>query len=635
MTEVAVDAVRPISGVEEGSALERQLTQGVAAENEHVTWLGGWRKYPWDKLQIGEQEDGTSITHQGRVGIVLTNAAEFPDRQFCFEYQKGLFAVADGNGKVLGSFLLPWTPAGASRRVEITGTVEVLEAADTFFTDPVDEETINRRIGRVREFFLPDGFMRRDVRFAVPPLSVPIEFTTHVAGLIDSFPNREKDIVAFLAGGGIGERLVGLWSVETAADLNETLAFTRHNPERASVLFSSMLDCYRLAEDLGTYVEVSSRQHAVGREVVRLGRELVRSAIHDSPDPAFRWEYVSDAISAIDQILQDLYSAGNVFNTALAPETYRPGMSEYLLSLMHDANARAFVRPVVMARWMGHMRHLQEAKQPEEQKAFGEGAKLFYPALKEWLTETASETTADTERELARLFTITEWLVKNAYLTPNEASMGDWGCGDMRRILVPYLAYLKKHYGLPKTIVGVDMLPQTVPPEFSVEFHLADLSDPQMTLDGRGPFHLITSSWSVPVDMGPLSQPDFFRNLSLNLISPRGKKHGGVAIVDIPLSETYRMEMDDYYRSHPAEPYGTFTRTFSTKAGERVTKKFYLPPKLEDLVVELDAAGLRIVTQAPGGAWVTKEGVGRITLVLEKLSDPRDFIHRLWYGSSA
>lgn len=600
--------------------------------------------YPWDNIPIQRKGDRVTAV-QGGVEMHFPNASAFSGAARLFEYQKGLFSVADDHGDVLGSIILPWTPFGDSVEVPIVETAQALDAYGTFFTNPPDPNNINALLKKVRTFFLPDGMLASAGDLPLPPIVIPIEFTTHLADILEIHPDVSNDVHSFIASRPLGESLIALWSAQTPKHIHELLSFAQKHPDRASTLFENMSLCYEAAEQLGQTDGILPRQKAIVQDVMRLGRELVRSVVHNSANPEFSWQHAEDAMRAVDQILADLYMAGNVPGTAYAPETYRPGLSEFLLAHMGDEEARAFAKPMVMGRWLHHMRALREQRRPEERMTYRADTEVFYLVLNKWLNENASEETADTPQELFRLSAITDWLVKKGFFKPAESDMEDWGCWDMRRILVPYLKYLKDHYGLPKTIIGVDIIPQTPPSEFPIAFHLADLSNPDMKIGQRGPFHFILSTWSVPVDMGPLSQPDFFHNLSVNLVSPVDENPGGIAVVDIPAPETYRKEMDEHFCAHPNDPYGTFTRKFTTKDGEKITKKFYLPPKLEDIIVQLDAAGLQLVTEAPGldrepviqdapTQWMTNKGIERITLVLQKVREPQNLLHRVWYGSS-
>lgn len=227
-----------------------------------------------------------------------------------------------------------------------------------------------------------------------------------------------------------------------------------------------------------------------------------------------------------------------------------------------------------------------------QQRMFGEGAAVSSAEETRWfyeqyklMNDRASETTGETERELARLFNFADTFhIKGKIL--------DAGSGTGERITEPFTRHLQER-GAGTQVVGVDLREIVPPKDHQAKYTTGDLAALPF---GDRSFDSIISTWSVINDVTERDE-----QLAVMAEFSRTLKEGGLLYPDVPFLEggpgsweKAATEYQEYQQRvyEAGQPFGAIVAPF--RQGDTVVKKhFYIYPHLVLLSV-LRGAGFQI-----------------------------------------
>ncbi len=261
----------------------------------------------------------------------------------------------------------------------------------------------------------------------------------------------------------------------------------------------------------------------------------------------------------------------------------------------------------------------------------GETRDKFYTEYQE-MNKDASETTADTEKEQARLFDF----VKRA--VPHKGVILDAGCGDGVRMTEPMARFAKKER-LAAKVIGIDSLQSDHLGGENIEYKKGSITDMKEQIASES-VDAVVNNWSIINDLlGRDEQNKAFREYS------RVLKKGGLLYLDVPWLEggvgSYEEGARKYHEEHPDKPYGTMEVEFAS-GGSTQAKNFHLYPRLELLdflrengfhvlnaqnglngVLVQGGQDLGAVTEDPFMApeWRTQAGRPRMTVIAQKTGE--------------
>lgn len=497
-----------------------------------------------------------------------------------------MYIVSDKSGVPLGSFCVDET----KETIVVISHREALKELGEDVPSDISESAITEYFIQVPMVF--GGIQRSDVPVAVGIRALEArKMDPEAAKAVDEFIRTHSD-----------QGLFALSLVTTEKELHSLVALGKLS-EHESDIHGLLAMLQRLSVN-------TAELTGVGKKVDRLGHAFFQQVLEHWQDHGFPWDAVRISVTAFDDLLAHLYQIP--FERQIPDDAH----GEQFLRKYHAENSEALdlFWPILEERWV---RAAQNVSPDEYQKA----AAFFYEAMRETLSSQASETTGDTKLEQKRYTAIVSALSH----TWRDWTLIDTGTGDGERILRPLLEHVKEIGQAPGCVVAVDLLPYENPQDGAWEQVAADFSKPEFVQKIRekvntGP-RVLLNTWSPLADVGPNDQLRALMHFSEVL------QAGDYCVIDVPAG--YLAEIEAYHQAHPTEPYGTIEKTFLTKDGIPVAKKFYIAPMAE-LVARAEKAGFTLLNRPglvpyPDGVpalYETGKGNLRWTMILQKVRDP-------------
>jgi hypothetical protein len=534
-----------------------------------------------------------------------------------YEIQPGTYIILNSEGLPLGGVHKSIFADENEYIVPLQDIRSVLTQEGTPIPASLNDVELTSAVSWIYRSTHPDATTESEGQLRdITAKSLPLEYLLHTYELIKNYPELQKSIMTFVQDHQI-DGLVALWGVDSSKEFHRLQDMMKQNDSNVS-FFLDFFTANAQMEDLyQATLGMTDQMQALHGYLHQKERSMIKTVIQKWGTHTFTWKPVALGLMGLRDVLFDVLAFTK--DSGDAPIPYIQELTDLILDNAGDEQALIYASPAIERRWIAQMKKLQPG---EYEKA----AAFFYDKLRPTLTEQADASTGDTKKELDRLKRITDWLVSH-HMIPTDGSLryADFGCGDGKRILLPYLNWLSERGIEVGAVDAIDLLDQPIPKNRAMRFIQANLSDPNLQLsDVQGnpaTYHLITGSWSLLTDQDPQGQIDMLRVMAHHLTDD------GIGIIDVPTFDTYQQTIDAYHQEHPDEPKGVFTREFYLADGSVISKKFYVPPPI-DLPIQLLTCGLKLITEYGKEKsavisdvpyrYITSSGQERMTVVFQK-----------------